>query len=69
MAIRALVGLGIVAPWLWFAILNRSHTVANAMVTIALVLGLVLLVALLLRSARRDEAAPEPAPVARTAPV
>lgn len=53
LGIRLLVGAAIVAPWLWFAILDRSHTEANRMVAIALVAGFVLLFALL----RRDETA------------
>jgi hypothetical protein len=40
---------GIVGPWLWFAVLDRSHTRANGMVAVALVLGFVLLFAYVLR--------------------
>ena len=40
--IRALVGAAIVGPWLWFAVLDKSHTEANRMVTFALVAGFAL---------------------------
>jgi glycosyl transferase family 87 len=65
-AIRLIVGAAVLAPWLWFAVLNRSHTEANKMVTIALVTGFVLLFALLLRR----EPSPAEAPLAsQAAPV
>jgi hypothetical protein len=56
--IRLIVGAAIVAPWLWFAVLDRSHTEANRMVTIALVSGFFLLFVLLLR---HEDKAAEPA--------
>ncbi len=59
LGIRALVGAAIVSPWLWFAVLNRSHTEANRMVTLALVAGFLLLFVLLVR---REERASVPAP-------
>ncbi len=65
LAIRAIVGMAIVAPWAWFAVLDRSHTEANRMVTIAMVTGFVLLFALVVRK----HPAPEPAlPATEVAP-
>jgi hypothetical protein len=62
-AIRLVVGFAIVAPWFWFVVLNRSHTVANAMVAVALVIGFFLLFVLL----RRNEDAPVAAALAPSA--
>ena len=59
--IRALVGAAIVGPWLWFAVLDKSHTEANRMVTFALVAGFALLFVLLVR---REETQSVPTPVA-----
>ena len=56
--IRLIVGAAIVAPWLWFAVLNRSHTEANRMVAIALVSGFILLFVHLVR--REAETATQP---------
>lgn len=60
--IRVIVGMAVVAPWLWFAVLDRSHTEANRMVTLGLVTGFVLLFVLLWR----DEAVAETTPPARS---
>jgi hypothetical protein len=53
-AISITLASAIVAPWLWFAVLSRSHTRANTMVAVALVIGFVLLFVYL----RRLEAKP-----------
>ncbi|MDQ6795409.1 MAG: DUF2029 domain-containing protein [Chloroflexota bacterium] len=55
-AISITLAAAIVAPWLWFAVLSRSHTRANTMVAVALVVGFVLLFVYL----RRLEAKPSP---------
>lgn len=64
LAIRAIIGVAIVGPWLWFAVLDRSHTEANRMVTFSLVAGFGLLLALLYRNRNASEAVPVPSPAA-----
>jgi hypothetical protein len=63
-AIKLVVGLAIVAPWLWFAVLGRSHQNANAIVAVALAIGFALLFGLLRRT---EAAAAELAPVSAAA--
>jgi alpha-1,2-mannosyltransferase len=58
LSIRLIVGVAVVAPWLWFTVLNRSHTEANRMVAIALVTGFILLFALLQRREAAEDAPP-----------
>jgi hypothetical protein len=57
-AIRVTLAAGIVAPWLWFVVLDRSHTRANGMVALALVIGFALFFVYL----RRSEADPSLSP-------
>ena len=46
---RMVLAFAIVAPWLWFAVLGRSHTRANTLLAVSLVAGVLLLSNLLLR--------------------
>lgn len=45
---KVVLACAIVVPWLWFAVLGRSHTSANSMLAAALVAGLFLLARLVL---------------------